>query len=378
MRYCSPDNDAAMVDARNDYWMPMDQYIGGIEHAVLHLLYARFWTKVMRDVRGDFPGDPQRGLVKFDEPFTHLLCQGMVLNHIYHAQERQGRHRVLLARRCRERFDDETAASVGATLEGRRHCRRVRRRRHDVQEQEQRRRPAGADRPVRRRHRAAVRDVRVARPSRRSSGRVPASRARSRFLRRLWAFAYAQHAAPAARRRRIDAGRALAGAHKALRREIHAMLRQADYDYQRQQYNTVVSAAMKMLNALEGAKLAPSPRIDRACCASACRSCCGCCTRWCRTSPTRCGTISASPRRTATCSTRRGRRSTRPRWCRTRSNWCCRSTARCAARSGAGRRRHAPRSRRRRCATEAFARHAEGRAASKVIVVPGRLVNVVV
>ena len=55
--------DDAMVDARNDYWMPMDQYIGGIEHAVLHLLYARFWTKVMRDI----------GLVEFDEPFTGLL-----------------------------------------------------------------------------------------------------------------------------------------------------------------------------------------------------------------------------------------------------------------------------------------------------------------
>jgi leucyl-tRNA synthetase len=56
-----------------DYWMPMDQYIGGIEHAILHLLYARFWTKVMRDL----------GLVKVDEPFTKLLTQGMVLNHIY-------------------------------------------------------------------------------------------------------------------------------------------------------------------------------------------------------------------------------------------------------------------------------------------------------
>lgn len=76
MRYTSPGNDKAMVDARNDYWMPMDQYIGGIEHAVLHLLYARFWTKVMRDM----------GLLNFDEPFTKLLCQGMVLNHIYCAR----------------------------------------------------------------------------------------------------------------------------------------------------------------------------------------------------------------------------------------------------------------------------------------------------
>ena len=55
-----PGNDEAMVGDGTDYWMPMDQYIGGIEHAILHLLYARFWTKVMRDL----------GLVKFDEPFT--------------------------------------------------------------------------------------------------------------------------------------------------------------------------------------------------------------------------------------------------------------------------------------------------------------------
>ncbi|MFZ3323277.1 MAG: leucine--tRNA ligase [Usitatibacter sp.] len=72
MRYACPDAKA-MVDARADYWMPMDQYIGGIEHAILHLLYARFWTKAMRDL----------GLVKIDEPFTNLLTQGMVLNHIF-------------------------------------------------------------------------------------------------------------------------------------------------------------------------------------------------------------------------------------------------------------------------------------------------------
>ncbi|MGQ9686579.1 MAG: leucine--tRNA ligase, partial [Thiobacillaceae bacterium] len=73
LRYCSADNDQAMVDERADYWMPVDQYIGGIEHAILHLLYSRFWSKVMRDL----------GLVKYDEPFARLLTQGMVLNHIY-------------------------------------------------------------------------------------------------------------------------------------------------------------------------------------------------------------------------------------------------------------------------------------------------------
>ena len=69
-----------MVDGRNDFWNPMDQYIGGITHAILHLLYARFWTKVMRDM----------GLVKMDEPFTRLLTQGMVLNHSYFRRTAKG------------------------------------------------------------------------------------------------------------------------------------------------------------------------------------------------------------------------------------------------------------------------------------------------
>ncbi|HEX5339583.1 MAG TPA: leucine--tRNA ligase [Gammaproteobacteria bacterium] len=73
MRYACADNDQAMVDERVNHWLPVDQYIGGIEHAILHLLYSRFWTRVMHDL----------GLVKFEEPFTNLLTQGMVLNHIY-------------------------------------------------------------------------------------------------------------------------------------------------------------------------------------------------------------------------------------------------------------------------------------------------------
>ena len=68
-RYCCPDNEQAMLDARANYWLPVDQYIGGIEHAVLHLLYARFFHKLMRDLE----------LVTSNEPFTRLLTQGMVL-----------------------------------------------------------------------------------------------------------------------------------------------------------------------------------------------------------------------------------------------------------------------------------------------------------
>jgi len=82
LRYACPES-ASMVDARVDYWLPVDQYIGGIEHAILHLLYARFWTKVMRD----------SGLLKFGEPFSNLLTQGMVLNHIYSYQAEGERKR---------------------------------------------------------------------------------------------------------------------------------------------------------------------------------------------------------------------------------------------------------------------------------------------
>jgi len=80
-RYCAPDNAKAMVDERVKYWMPVDQYIGGIEHAILHLLYSRFWWKVMRDT----------GLVHGDEPFMRLLTQGMVLNEIFFRKPASGR-----------------------------------------------------------------------------------------------------------------------------------------------------------------------------------------------------------------------------------------------------------------------------------------------
>jgi leucyl-tRNA synthetase len=81
LRFASANQPAAPVDERAQYWMPVDQYIGGIEHAILHLLYSRFWTRVMRDL----------GLVPLSEPFSRLLTQGMVLNQIYYRQPAAGR-----------------------------------------------------------------------------------------------------------------------------------------------------------------------------------------------------------------------------------------------------------------------------------------------
>ncbi|MEI6458841.1 MAG: leucine--tRNA ligase [Pseudomonadota bacterium] len=81
LRYASAGQDRAMVDGRVNYWLPADQYIGGIEHAILHLLYSRFWTKVMRDM----------GLVDLGEPFSNLLTQGMVRNAIYFRKPASGR-----------------------------------------------------------------------------------------------------------------------------------------------------------------------------------------------------------------------------------------------------------------------------------------------
>ena len=81
IRYTCTDQKKSMTDSRANYWLPVDQYIGGIEHAILHLLYSRFWTKVMHNL----------GLVEFDEPFSDLLTQGMVLNEIFFRKKEAGR-----------------------------------------------------------------------------------------------------------------------------------------------------------------------------------------------------------------------------------------------------------------------------------------------
>lgn len=105
-RYACPDQHKAMTDERVNYWLPADQYIGGIEHAILHLLYSRFWSKVMRDL----------GLLKLDEPFTNLLTQGMVLNEIFYRKSGSGRITYYNPTEVTLQFDDQ-GKRCGAILQ---------------------------------------------------------------------------------------------------------------------------------------------------------------------------------------------------------------------------------------------------------------------
>ena len=105
-RYACPDQHRAMTDERVNYWLPADQYIGGIEHAILHLLYSRFWSKVMRDL----------GLLQLDEPFTNLLTQGMVLNEIFYRKSGSGRITYYNPTEVTLQFDDQ-GKRCGAILQ---------------------------------------------------------------------------------------------------------------------------------------------------------------------------------------------------------------------------------------------------------------------
>jgi leucyl-tRNA synthetase len=105
LRYASADAANSAVDERVRYWLPVDQYIGGIEHAILHLLYSRFWTRVMRDF----------SLVAVSEPFSRLLTQGMVLNHIYFRAE-DGRHQYVDPAKVEPTFDADRRIIGGVSL----------------------------------------------------------------------------------------------------------------------------------------------------------------------------------------------------------------------------------------------------------------------
>ena len=241
MRYCCPDNDAAMIDARADYWMPMDQYIGGIEHAVMHLLYARFWTKAMRDL----------GLVKFSEPFTRLFTQGMLLNESFYREDDHQKRRWFYPSEVDVRYDTK-GHPVGATakadglpvmLGG---VEKMSKSKNNVVEPRDIIARFGADT-------ARVFTMFAGPPDQSAAWSDSGAEGSFRFLRRVWNFA-AKHGAAITAAGVLTGQVSSAGAN--LRREMHLLLRQVSHDYNRLQYNTVISGAMKMLNAMEDAALA--------------------------------------------------------------------------------------------------------------------------
>ena len=240
-RFASADQAGAMVDERARYWLPVDQYIGGIEHAILHLLYSRFWTKVMRDL----------GLVKMDEPFSRLLTQGMVLNEVFFRKPEAGRITYYNLLQVDIQTDDKGARtgavlrSDGQPVESGGVVTMSKSKNNGVDPQ-QLIEEYGAD--------IARFFMMFASPPEQtlewSDSGVEGS---ARFLRRLWTFGYefAQSSTPLTVKL---GGATLPSDLAATRREIHAVLKQANYDIARHQFNTVASAGMKILNALESAQ----------------------------------------------------------------------------------------------------------------------------
>jgi leucyl-tRNA synthetase len=255
-RFACPDQARAMVDERVEYWLPVDQYIGGIEHAILHLLYSRFWTKAMRDL----------GLVRIDEPFGNLLTQGMVLNEIYFRRSESGRIAYYNPAEVEAKFDDKgnrTGAVLladGSPVESGGIGTMSKSKNNGVDPQaliEE----YGADI-------ARFFMMFTSPPEDTLLWKDAGVEGASRFLRRVWSFAYEEQDALRSSTREADARVDWAQApseYARKRRAIHKHLDQANRDIARHQFNTVASAAMKVLNELEDVRgLGASPDALRA------------------------------------------------------------------------------------------------------------------
>jgi leucyl-tRNA synthetase len=235
-RYACPDA-TTMVDSRADYWMPMDQYIGGIEHAILHLLYARFWTKAMRDM----------GLVKVDEPFRNLLTQGMVLNHIFSRRTAKGGIEYFAPEEVEVKADAEgrvTGAvlkSDGSAVEYGGIGTMSKSKRNGVDPQDL------IDRYGRDTARLYV--MFASPPTDTMLWSDSSVEGSFRFLKRLWRLVHDHLAAggPVAARARGELAKPL----KDLRFKLHRTIDKVGDDYGRRlQFNTAIAAVMELLNAL--------------------------------------------------------------------------------------------------------------------------------
>jgi leucyl-tRNA synthetase len=224
-------------DARADYWMPVDQYIGGIEHAILHLLYSRFWTKVMRDL-GPVKPCASRS--------ANLLTQGMVLNHIFSRKGAAGRHQLLTRRHrgggdeqgracplSRRRTASRSSTAAWARCRSRRTTASTRRNWCDRY---------GAD---------TVRLFMMfaAPPEQTLEWSDAGVEGAARFMKRLWKLAAAhieEGAAPAP----VSPG-ALTDAQRELRRQVHQAIAKVSDDIgRRYTFNTAIAAVMELVNAM--------------------------------------------------------------------------------------------------------------------------------
>ena len=250
-RYCCSDLQSAMLDQRADYWLPVDQYIGGIEHAVMHLLYARFFHKLMRDV----------GLLNSDEPFTNLLTQGMVTAETFFRINDAGK-RVFYNPADVQQQQDEKGSVIAATLKADGKPVEV-----GPVEKMSKSKNNGVD-PQGMIDRYGADTVRLftmfaAPPDQSLEWNDDAIAGGFRFLRRVWSF-FDKHQ-EALGRVKLAPHRGLAAENsedslasanavvKSLRLIIHTNLQRVLRDYQRQQFNTVIAASMELTNAAEKA-----------------------------------------------------------------------------------------------------------------------------
>ena len=235
-RYASPQCNTGMVDkASAQKWLPVDQYIGGIEHAILHLLYARFFHKLMRD----------EGLVQGDEPFKNLLTQGMVVAPTFY-REMEGGKKLWINPAEVEVEVDAKARPIGAKLiaDGQPvvigGTEKMSKSKNNGVDPQAIIDAYGADT-------ARLFMMFAAPPDQQLEWSDTGVEGAFRFLRRVWNLSAELG----------DIGKMsgdlgnLSTDDQALRRETHLALKQANFDFSRFQFNTVVSAAMKMLNALE-------------------------------------------------------------------------------------------------------------------------------
>jgi leucyl-tRNA synthetase len=247
LRFACADNAAAMVDERVRYWLPVDQYIGGIEHAILHLLYSRFWTRVMRDL----------GLVTLDEPFAKLLTQGMVLNGIYFRKTEAGRIAYFNPTEVEERDDGAGGRTAVLIADGQPvesgGLGTMSKSKNNGVDPQLLVDTLGADT-------ARLFTMFTAPPEQTLEWSDEGVQGASRFLKRVWRAVHAHVAVgPAVRPVPGD----LNGAQKALRRQVHQTLGKVSDDIgRRRTFNTAIAAVMELLNAVNRSE-AGTP-VDRA------------------------------------------------------------------------------------------------------------------